>query len=252
MQSADLGDSDPASWDAAFKQDVHAVILVGDQLKQPRDVMLSKVMALLTPTAKFHVSVQEGHGLHNRNGEGIEHFGYVDGRSQPIFLTEDVENERLRQDGATNWDPKFGAGRAIVPDPTGVDPSSQFGSYFVYRKLEQNVRQFKDEENKLAARLGLTGDDAERAGAMIVGRFEDGTPLTIQAGAGSHSPVQNDFTYDSDGDGGKCPFFAHIRKVNPRSSGGFEHFVIHKSKPGMRYAMNFIALEINELGCHRI
>ena len=222
MQSADLGDSDPASWDAAFKQDVHAVILVGDQLKQPRDVMLSKVMALLTPTAKFHVSVQEGHGLHNRNGEGIEHFGYVDGRSQPIFLTEDVENERLRQDGATNWDPKFGAGRAIVPDPTGVDPSSQFGSYFVYRKLEQNVRQFKDEENKLAARLGLTGDDAERAGAMIVGRFEDGTPLTIQAGAGSHSPVQNDFTYDSDGDGGKCPFFAHIRKVNPRSSGGFE------------------------------
>ena len=214
MQSADLGDSDPASWDAAFKQDVHAVILVGDQLKQPRDVMLSKVMALLTPTAKFHVSVQEGHGLHNRNGEGIEHFGYVDGRSQPIFLTEDVENERLRQDGATNWDPKFGAGRAIVPDPTGVDPSSQFGSYFVYRKLEQNVRQFKDEENKLAARLGLTGDDAERAGAMIVGRFEDGTPLTIQAGAGSHSPVQNDFTYDSDGDGGKCPFRAY-RVVTP-------------------------------------
>ena len=30
------------------------------------------------------------------------------------------------------------------------------------------------------------------------------------------------------------------------------HFVIHKSEPGMRYAMNFIALEINELGCHRI
>jgi Dyp-type peroxidase family len=222
MQSAGLGDSEPASWDAAFKHDVHAVILVGDQLKPPRDAMLAKVIALLTPTAKFHVSAQEGHGLHNRNGEGIEHFGYVDGRSQPIFLTEDVDAERLQHDGATNWDPKFGPGRAIVPDPTGVDPLSQFGSYFIYRKLEQNVRQFKNEENKLATRLGLTGSDVERAGAMIVGRFEDGTPLTIQSADGSHSPVPNDFTYDSDGDGGKCPFFAHIRKVNPRSSGGFE------------------------------
>jgi Dyp-type peroxidase family len=222
MQGAGLGDSLPASWDAAFKQDVHAVILIGDQLKPLRDATLAKVMALLTPAAKFHVSVQEGQGLHNENGDGIEHFGYVDGRSQPIFLTEDVQNEHLREDGTTNWDPGFGPGRAIVPDPTGADPQSQFGSYFVFRKLEQNVRLFKDEEEKLADRLGLTGDDAERAGAMIIGRFEDGTPLAVQADAGSHSPVQNDFTYNSDGDGGKCPFFAHIRKVNPRSSGGFE------------------------------
>jgi Dyp-type peroxidase family len=222
MQAAGLGDSAPSSWDSAFKTDIHAVILVGDQLKPPRDAMLAKVVALLTPKASFHVSVQEGHGLHNRNGDGIEHFGYVDGRSQPIFLTEDLETERLRQDGSTNWDPAFGPGRAIVPDPTGADPQTQFGSYLIFRKLEQNVRQFKKEEDKLAARLGLTGEDTERAGAMIIGRFEDGTPLAIQADAGSHSPVQNDFTYNSDGEGGKCPFFAHIRKVNPRSSGGFE------------------------------
>ena len=222
MQSANLGDSDPATWDAAFKTDVHAVILVGDQLKAPRDAMLAKVTALLTPSASFLVSMQQGHGLHNRNGDGVEHFGYVDGRSQPIFLLEDLKTERLREDGTTNWDPAFGPGRAIVPDPTGVDPQSQFGSYFIFRKLEQNVRQFKIQEEKLATRLGLVGEDRERAGAMIVGRFEDGTPLAIQADAGSHAPVQNDFTYNSDDEGGKCPFFAHIRKVNPRSSGGFE------------------------------
>jgi Dyp-type peroxidase family len=222
MQAADLGDSNPTTWDVAFGPNLHAVIMVGDQLAPPRDAMLNKVNALLTPTGKFVVHVQEGHGLHNKHGEGIEHFGYVDGRSQPVFLTEDVDAERLRNDGATNWDPKFGPGRAIVPDPTGVDPQSQFGSYFVFRKLEQNVRQFKAEEEKLANRLGLTGEDIERAGAMIVGRFEDGTPLASQFAAGSLSPVQNDFNYDSDGDGGKCPFFAHIRKVNPRSSGGFE------------------------------
>ena len=222
MKNADLGDPPSTGWEAPFKTDVHAVILVGDQLQVPRDLMLAKVQALLVPAAKFTVHTQEGHGLHNENGEGIEHFGYVDGRSQPIFLSEDVTAERLQNDGATNWDPRFGPGRAIVPDPTGADPLSQFGSYFVFRKLEQNVRKFKKEEERLATRLGLTGEDVERAGAMIIGRFEDGTPVAIQSAAGSHAPVQNDFNYDSDGDGGKCPFFAHIRKVNPRSSGGFE------------------------------
>ena len=222
MKSAGLGDPNATGWEAAFKTELHAVILVGDQLQAPRDAMLAKVNALLVPAAKFTIHIQEGHGLHNKNGEGIEHFGYVDGRSQPIFLSEDVDAERLQNDGATNWDPKFGPGRAIVPDTAGTDPLTQFGSYFIFRKLEQNVRQFKKEEDKLATRLGLTGEDIERAGAMIVGRFEDGTPLAIQAAAGSHSPVQNDFNYESDGDGGKCPFFAHIRKVNPRSSGGFE------------------------------
>ena len=222
MAQAGLGDPAAATWDAVFHQDVHAVILVGDQLKAPRDAMLAKVLALMSPITKFHATFQEGHGLHNKNGEGIEHFGYVDGRSQPIFLTEDIRVEQLENDGTTNWDPAFGPGRAIVPDPTGADPASQFGSYFVFRKLEQNVRKFKTEEEKLATRLGLTGDDVERAGAMIVGRFEDGTPVTNQFIDGNHSPVPNDFNYDSDGEGGKCPFFAHIRKVNPRSSGGFE------------------------------
>ncbi|RYI87578.1 MAG: hypothetical protein EON47_22225, partial [Acetobacteraceae bacterium] len=32
--------------------------------------------------------------------EGVEHFGYVDGRSQPLFLAEDVEAETHGTDGA--------------------------------------------------------------------------------------------------------------------------------------------------------
>ena len=71
-------------------------------------------------------------------------------------------------------------------------------------------------EGGVAKRLELRGADADRAGAMVIGRFEDGTPLILQGDDGMDSPVPNDFTYDSDPDGTKCPLFAHIRKVNPR------------------------------------
>ncbi|WP_445191540.1 Dyp-type peroxidase [Sphingomonas sp. Tas61C01] len=216
---------DPASqvWDPHYRGDIHAVVMVGDQLRGPRNKALKKVRTLLAANPGVVALGEEaGFGLHNRNGEGIEHFGYVDGRSQPLFLAEDVAAEMHGTDGATNWDPGFGLGRVLVPDPAAPDPTVQHGSYFVFRKLEQDVRLFKSEERKLANRLKLKGADAERAGAMLVGRFEDGTPLTSQFADGAHNPVANDFTYDSDDEGGKCPFFGHIRKMNPRGSGGFE------------------------------
>ncbi|MGV1767741.1 hypothetical protein G6L29_30345 [Agrobacterium rhizogenes] len=223
MKNASLNDPPSAAWEAHYQKDIHAVVLVGDQMVGSRNRALSKVRALIAASSKVVVLGEEtGHGLHNKNGEGIEHFGYVDGRSQPLFLTEEVTDELLGSDGASNWDPAFGPGRAIVPDPAAPNPNTHFGSYFVFRKLEQDVRKFKDQERQLARRLRLKGDDAERAGAMLVGRFEDGTPLTTQFAEGAHNPVQNDFNYNSDPNGAKCPFFAHIRKVNPRGTGGFE------------------------------
>lgn len=217
-----LGDPAANSW-ATGLSGAHAVILVGDQLAPPQAAAVLKLKALLTAHPGVTVLVrQNGHGQHNDNEEGIEHFGYVDGRSQPIFLVEDLAAEKLGKDGITTWDAAFPIGRAIVADPAAPTPARHFGSYFVFRKLEQNVKLFKKEEEKLATRLGLTGDDAERAGAMIVGRFEDGTPLAVQFAEGSCHPVPNDFDYSSDPEGGKCPFFGHIRKMNPRGSGGFE------------------------------
>jgi deferrochelatase/peroxidase EfeB len=68
----------------------------------------------------------------------------------------------------------------------------------------------------------LTGEDREKAGAFIVGRFEDGTPITMSADAKSLKEPQNDFDYKADASGSRCPFHSHIRKTNPRGAGGFE------------------------------
>ncbi|MBM3222261.1 MAG: hypothetical protein FJZ47_00435 [Candidatus Tectomicrobia bacterium] len=105
--------------------------------------------------------------------------------------------------------------RALVQDPYGRTGQDS-GSYVVFRKLEQRVRAFKMMERRLAQALNLTGEDAERAGAFIVGRFEDGTPVTLQATDGRPT---NAFTYVDDPDGGKCPLQAHVRKVTPRQPG---------------------------------
>ena len=224
MKAAALNDPAVTTWDKEYQSDIHAIVLVGDAKPGPRNAMLGKVQKLINANPAVRVvGIQKGQSQHNGNGDGIEHFGYVDGRSQPLFFNEDVEHEQFGCDGTSNWNPGFGPNRAIVPDPAAPKPALQFGSYFILRKLEQNVHKFKSAEKGFATKLGLKGDkEQERAGAMIVGRFEDGTPVTSQFADGAHNPVQNNFNYDSDGKGGKCPFFGHIRKMNPRGSGGVE------------------------------
>ena len=214
-----LHDPPVSTWEPGYRGDVHAVVLVGDA-EDAHARQLGTVQTVLgLVTDGITVLTQEtGHSLVNADRHGIEHFGYVDGRSQPLFLTEDVAAETQGVDGATVWDPAFPLRQVVVPDPAAPDPTVHFGSYFVFRKLEQHVALFKQAERDLATKLGL--DDPERAGAMLVGRFEDGTPLTLQSEEGAHSPVMNDFDYDSDAAGSKCPYVAHIRTTNPRGSGG--------------------------------
>jgi Dyp-type peroxidase family len=216
-----LADPPVSTWEEPYRQDIHAVVLIGDADDGATEARREAVLALV-PNSVTVLGEETGLSQTNENGDGIEHFGYVDGRSQPLFLTEDIETERDTTDGTNTWDPAFALDRVLVPDPAAPDPGVHFGSYFVFRKLEQNVRRFKQAELDLADRLELTGEDRERAGAMIVGRFEDGTPLTLQKEEGAHNTVMNNFTYDSDVNGAKCPFHAHIRKTNPRGSGGFE------------------------------
>jgi Dyp-type peroxidase family len=196
-------------------------VLVGDATDKAMTARRNEILGLL-PDSVTVLAEETGLGRVNARGEGIEHFGYVDGRSQPLFLTEDVDAEKNNTDGINVWNPSAPLSQVLVPDTAAPDPGVHFGSYFVFRKLEQNVRRFKQAEADLADTLGLTGEDRERAGAMIIGRFEDGTPLTTQREDGAESPVSNNFTYDSDLGALKCPYQAHIRKTNPRGSGGRE------------------------------
>jgi Dyp-type peroxidase family len=232
--------ADPAvkDWQTEFAKPIHAMVLVADSSEALTAALTKKIVRLITGNGGQIVLVQHGKAVRNTANEGIEHFGYVDGRSQPLMLVEDINSEVDHNGGTTQWDPAFPLSTALVPDTAANDPFS-FGSFLIFRKLEQRVQAFKRREQEIADTLeqsraakNLPPDDRELAGAMLVGRFEDGTPVTFSKLASEAEPVANNFNYNSDA-ASRCPFHAHIRKVNPRGTSPLErdHIMTRRGIP---------------------
>lgn len=223
MAKRPLADGDSASWEEHLRPGVDALLIVADDSDTIVANAAERLIETFAASGIKLLGRDVGRALRSERtanepkGRGIEHFGYVDGRSQPLMLAEDLAREEAAG-GMDIWDPGFGPVEvALVRDPHGVTADS-YGSFLVYRKLEQDVKSFKRMEDELADELGLTDEDFERAGAMVVGRFEDGTPLELSSSATDPNPTPNNFDYDADPRGLRCPIHAHIRKINPRDT----------------------------------
>lgn len=227
---AELGDPAQSAWDEPFNEPIHALLILANENLSSLNDAASKMRECLFGADIRVVGKIDGRGLKNGNGHDVEHFGYVDGISQPLLTCSDVRGARdngVAADAEANrlgvptsknpFDPSFSPqDTVLVPDP--LSPQGGFGSFLVFRQLEQNVDGFKKAEAELGKTLPKGQE--ERAGAMIVGRFEDGTPVARYGEEigpiGPGGTLDNHFSYDIDPDGEKCPFQAHIRKTNPR------------------------------------
>lgn len=205
MEAAGLGDPARTEWEATFATEPHAMILLADN---DENTVTQAATAIAASPDLIVLGIERGRHLRNAAGRAIEHFGYVDGRSQPMPIREDLAAEPR-----SSFDPQAPLDQFVVPCPGGATTNS-FGSYFVFRKLEQDVAGFKAAETRLAIDLGVTED---LAGAMVVGRFEDGTPLATSLVP--NGAVANDFDYGKTADS-LPPRQAHIRKTNPRGDLG--------------------------------
>src|SRR2546428_2427394 len=203
-------DPEPARWEEPSRGDVHALLSLSDDSAQSVDAKTREVVESLRDIATA-LTIERGTVLRNAKGEPIEPFGYVDARSQPLFLHDDLEAEWRA--GVDRWDPSAPLGLVLVDDPH-TDEEDSFGSYLVFRKLRQDVVGFNARVWALATRLGM---NEPLAGALVVGRFKDGSPVTLEANDGGGAI--NDFTYlPDDPTGNRCPFHAHIRKANQRGA----------------------------------
>jgi Dyp-type peroxidase family len=178
-----------------------------------------------------------------------EHFGFIDGISQPEIEGTARPLRKGTTDGADLLKPgEFLLGYTAndgtvtpgiplepvhdphrtlprVPDRPELRDFGRNGTYLVLRQLAQDVPAFRRCTAKAAGAADWeTGSaTAEQIAARMMGRWRDGTPLLAQAsGAGAASPdalaTANQFGFARDQHGFGCPIGSHIRRANPRDS----------------------------------
>ncbi len=136
-----------------------------------------------------HAAVQPGRTRPDIPGH--EHFGFKDGVSQPGIRGVDPPDDPIGNPDQGHpgqdllWPGEFILGYATQipvtkpgvdgpnpdPGPDSVSGPSWTvdGSYFVFRRLRQDVRAFEENVHHLAATLGLSVD---LTGAKLVGRYK--------------------------------------------------------------------------------
>ncbi len=183
--------------------------------------------------------------------EHKEHFGFRDGISQPLIEKADgllglppspPGGGKRTKEG--KWAP-LKAGEFILgyedesnriasllqpipsaiadPEPTSLllpSPEALWknGTFLVFRKLKQNVAKFRDSMKKAAADV-FPGDPKghERLGALMMGRWPSGCPVDLSANTDDATKGgENNFWFDQEPKGVRCPLGAHIRRTNPR------------------------------------
>jgi Dyp-type peroxidase family len=225
FSGGEINDLPRNEWEADFRDnDIDALIILADDDAERLNEVSAQVIESLEKVT-LNIFTQNGDVLRNEAGKPIEHFGFRDCISQPVFYAEDVE--KARANGFEKWDSLAPLSLVLTKDPLSVEENC-FGSYLVYRKLEQNVKKFKSQEAELAGAgcLNLAGSDLERAGALIVGRFRNGVPVELSAFDTDENLIDfNDFNFigdDRQATVSRCPYQGHIRRMMPRGETGLD------------------------------
>jgi Dyp-type peroxidase family len=274
----DRGESNPEKWDPIGSTEVHMLVLFassetprGSDDFKARYPSLAHARTWLDHYLERHgatlVYKQEVEALKKRR----EHFGYADGFGQPA-----VEGASGSWPGQGVPERKTGAWRDIkagefilgYPNEDGEQLSVseswllRNGSFMVYRKLEQNVPEFRNAVAARARDYVATNPRAIQAAepplsahapfevmaAKLVGRWRDGLALELHPERKDLNKVGdleqemdphlgNNFRYGGDRDGYACPRGAHIRRANPRDLLGSDeqesrrHRIIRRGMP---------------------
>ena len=251
----DVGPSDPAEWEPGLGSgDAHVLLTINAMQRSDHQRALGKMEAAMNAVGGVRIAFQQDTELLR---ESREHFGYADGFAQPAVEGQTDEAKI----GGGGVPLKGGGWRALAPgefilgypdEDTRVDPKRRLprmpavplgrnGTYMVWRKLYQDVALWR-RVMRDAAQL-YAGGDEHKLSAKVVGRWANGAPLVTYPDAPPDgydpkaAPDVNDFRYDSDLNGRRCPLGAPIRRANPRDALGFaahlsfRHRMIRRGMP---------------------
>jgi deferrochelatase/peroxidase EfeB len=220
----DTGGSAPEHWEASLlPPNAHVIVSVyADSLDD-----LDEVTDEICGEAR-HGAQEIGRFDAQRLPGNVEHFGYVDGLSQPTIegapaagledpfplvpAGEFVLGQRTQRDQP--WEP--------LPEPAELGRN---GSFAAFRVMAQDVEAF---ESFLTTESERAGIDRELLAAKLCGRWRNGEPLVLRPSSASEGAIAHDdrnmFDYEAtsdapadDHEGLLCPRGAHIRRAFPRS-----------------------------------
>ncbi len=245
-----LGDRDqsaPESWLPVFQQDIHALAILAADLPEDLDRLHRQLSRHAHAHRVFELGQVEGHARTGDN-HSHEHFGFRDGMSQPgvIGLTDEPKpGQEMIPAGEFILGYSGQPEEALPPPPPNAyqpvpaPPPQRFpgwavnGSFFVFRRLRQDVAGFNDFIARKSGEIGMRPDLLE---AKLVGRYRSGAPLELtrdqapdfdpqaaDPAIGDRSILEdekiNNFEYEPhDADGHLVPRAAHIRKMYPRNA----------------------------------
>ncbi|KAK0443357.1 Dyp peroxidase [Desarmillaria tabescens] len=240
--SAAIGDPGTGKWVTPFAGiSIHGVFLLASDTEKNIDITLSEILWILGD------SIGELHRVQGaaRPGseEGHEHFGFMDGISQPAVkgFTESPLPGQLAVD----------AGEILLSeqgDSTTRPPWAKDGSFLVFRQMEQLVPEFNKFllDNPISVPdVPLTREEGSALlGARMLGRWKSGAPVDLaplfdNPMLATDPMMNNNFTYHEYGqnqtDQTRCPFAAHTRKVRPRADFPPELPTNHVIRAGIPY-----------------
>jgi len=149
--------------------------------------------------------------------EGRNAFGFKDGLHNPPVEGSGPASEAAIKAG------EFVLGYADENGETASTPVPlelrRNGSFVAIRKFHMDVAGFR----RYLRSQATTPEDEELIAAKMVGRWRSGAPLVLaperdDAQLGGDPDQNNAFSYAQDMQGLKCPFSAHIRRINPRDA----------------------------------
>ncbi|GAO35412.1 peroxidase [Sulfuricella sp. T08] len=236
----DVGINAPEHWEwGGPANEVHLVIMF---FAQP-DAFDAFVQ--VSTGAVWKEAFSEARWLKTENLDGVEPFGFADGISQPQLDWEQQQAAHVEYDysnlaalgefllGYRNEYGKITDRPVLDPGTASADllPAldapekkdlGRNGTYLVMRQLEQDVRLFWQ---FVYQQRGGNATEAQQLAAAMVGRTRAGdllVPIQQQpipgTGTDPEQISQNQFTFDHDPTGARCPFGAHVRRANPRNA----------------------------------
>jgi Dyp-type peroxidase family len=234
----DVGPSAPQYWDLPWREGVALLVMVYGATPGAVDSQCEEILRGVPAGIDVLGPAQDVAVLPSSDNERREHFGFVDGLSNP-----EVEGCGNRDDIGNPDDhggfgpvalgefilgyPDEGGEMSEMPQPVLL---ARNGTFLVLRKLHQHVAQFRKylgEQAKAMAKV-VPAADPEFLAAKMVGRWRDGTSLMRSPAPPGTTDRTNGFGYGDDPEGSLCPLGAHVRRAFPRDSLDFGAIVARR------------------------